>query len=178
MYSSTPSRRARSRATSIASCCVAYVPLARDAPAVLDTPPAAAGHHVLSLFRHRLRLLLPCTSTDPVRKEYNLSPLPLQPVDEPSGKPYPDLVLFARILAVMVEIGVVVHLDDVNAFRRLLQIHSIEPITDTAGRAHGDIDYLRRGFGEAEHAETALLRLSAALVIDNLPVLLGHQILH
>src|SRR5690606_42135267 len=108
MYSSTPSRRARSRATSIASCCVAYVPLDRDAPAVLDAPPAAAGHHVLSLFRHRLRFLLPCTSTDPVRKEYHLTTLPLHPVHEPAGKPYPDLVLFARILATIDPAGAVV----------------------------------------------------------------------
>src|SRR5690606_12943448 len=68
----------------------------------------------------------------------------LQPVDEPLGELHPDLVLLAAALAAVLEVGIVVDLDDVDAVRRLLQVDAIQSVADAARRAHGDVDDVLR----------------------------------
>src|SRR5690606_21946530 len=78
--------------------------------------------------------------SSPASPNWSLPPVPLQPVDEPLGQPHPDLVLLAGILDAVVEIGIVVHLDDMDAVGGFLEIDAIEAIADATGGAHGRID--------------------------------------
>ena len=76
----------------------------------------------------------------------------------------------------MVEVGVVVDLDDEDAVIGLLEVDAVEPVADAAGGAHRRLDDMRRRFLQREGLDAALVGLARRLVVDDLPVLLGHQV--
>src|SRR5690606_3507571 len=126
---------------------------------------------------------LECGPPSAIRQPYRLRPRPrsapllLQLVDEPLRQAYPDLVLFANILAAMVEVRIVVHLDHEDALRRLLDVDAIEPVADAARGAHRNVQHFRRRFAELEAAKAALFGAAVAVMVDDLPVLSRHQVL-
>ena len=82
------------------------------------------------------------------------------------------------ILNPVFKVGVVVDLDNEDAIIGLLEVDAIQTIADRAGSAQACVEHQWRHLRQRERLEAALQRLPAGVVLDDLPVFLGHQILH
>src|SRR3954447_12447742 len=105
-------------------------------------------------------------------------PRPVESLQKPLRQPDPDLVLLAGILPAMVEVGIVVDLDDEDAVIGFLEVDAVEAVADAAGGTHRRIDDMHWGFLQRERLDAALVGFAGGLVVDDLPVFLGHQIVH
>ena len=92
---------------------------------------------------------------------------------------FPHDLALAAVFAAMFEIGIVVDLDHRHAVARLLEVDAVEPLERCSSPP------LRRSSPRpaappsgAEASKAALHRPAAPVMLDDLPVLLDHQILH
>src|SRR5262245_23681491 len=76
----------------------------------------------------------------------------------------------------MVEVRIVVHLDDEAPVPGLLAVDSLEAAADATGCPHRRLDDMGRRFLQRKRLDAALVGFTGSLVIDDLPMLLGHQV--
>src|SRR5690606_5039855 len=94
-----------------------------------------------------------------------------QPLDVPAQHAAPQLVLQHLVLDAVLEVGIVVDLDDVNALVVLLEVDAVEAVADGPSSLDGGMDDSSRHSIDGEGLISPLLGLADGRMLDNRPIL-------